>query len=517
VGALVSVDDTEVEASPPPGVAAPPSAAALDTLSRSDQERSQLVPVLAAALGVLALTLSMIIEGNAIARLVMIAGLLVVIAANVWVRVTAKHAGLTSSSAPAIAWVLCVFGTLAILPFTGVLSGGVIAPFLVVTLVAQGQSRNAAIATLATAVPGHIALVVLVRAGALPDVGLMPIPDVGAKDLVIAEMLIAAVFLLGAGIGRWARRNTLVAYEELERRARAAGHEEAMEEVRDLARVMGAGKLGRYSEQRLGPFVVGQIIGRGAMGEVYEAERVGGGPPVAIKVLHEDAAADPQRLARFEREARAISAIDSRHVVGVVEIGAAPVPYLAMDRLVGTDLGALLRERRTLPYDELLRLVDDVARGLDAARRAHIVHRDIKPPNLFLERDSGRWKILDFGVSRLAGIDGTLTGDRVVGTPAYMAPEQVTGEPITHATDVYGLAAVAYRCLTGRPPYSGSNINELLYKVVHARPRRPTDLATVPVAVDDVLKIGLARHARDRYLTAPDFSAALAAALRGAT
>ncbi len=504
----------------PPSPEAPPSSAAnqtaLATLSRSDASRSRTTAGIGALLASFAAVFSLLIDGDLTGRIILMCGLGMVALTNAWVFFVIRDPARLRAWL-VVVWTSSALGTLSLLPFCGVLSGGLIASMLTVSLASLGRSRGGSIAVCITVVVGHATLVLLVATGILPDRGRMPMPSLSSAELVLVEIGIAGVVVAAFAIGQWSRRNTMQAFAELERRARAEGQREVLGEVRDLVRANGANRLGRYSDQRLGRFQVGAVLGRGAMGEVYEASPDDGGPSVALKVLHEEAAADPQRLARFEREARAILAIDSRHVVSVLEVGAAPVPYLAMERLHGQDLAAILRERRTLAPDALLAMVDDVARGLEAARRAGIVHRDIKPSNLFEERTSGRWKILDFGVSRLSAGGGTLTGDHIVGTPAYMAPEQVTGEPVTHATDVYGLAAVVYRCLTGRPPHSADNINELLYRVAHTRPRAPSSLARVSPAVDGVLGVGLARRAEDRYPSTEAFAAALRAALRGDT
>jgi serine/threonine-protein kinase len=511
-------EETTTLAQPPiaPASATAPVVAqtAIATLSRSDSSRSRTTAGLGALLAGFAAVFSLLIPGDRTGRIIMMSGLSMVALTNGWVYFVVREPTKLRTWL-VVVWTSSAIGTLSLLPFCGVLSGGLIAPMLVVSLASLGQSRGGSIATCITVVVGHATLMVFVASGVLPDRGRMPMPELSSLELVLVEVGIAGVVVVAFAIGLWSRRNTMQAFAELERRARAEGQQEVLGEVRDLVRAIGVNRLGRYSDQRLGRFHVGAVLGRGAMGEVYEATADNGGPPVALKVLHEEASADPQRLARFEREARAILAIDSRHVVSLLEVGAEPVPYLAMERLYGDDLAALLRERRTLAADVLLAMVDDVARGLEAARRAGVIHRDIKPSNLFQDRTSGLWKVLDFGVSRLAGGGGTLTGDRVVGTPGYMAPEQVTGEPITHATDVYGLAAVVYRCLTGRPPHAAENINELLYRVAHTRPRRPSSLANVSAAVDSVLGVGLARRASDRHASTTAFAEALRAALHG--
>jgi len=159
-------------------------------------------------------------------------------------------------------------------------------------------------------------------------------------------------------------------------------------------------------------------------------------------------------------------------------------------------------------------MLDHVARGLEVARGAGVVHRDLKPHNLFFHAGT-TWKILDFGVSKLIGSEGTLTGNGIVGTPQYMAPEQAAGGEISHRSDVYALGAIAYRCLTGRALFSGRDITELVYQVVHARPIRPGALGRVPSSVEDVLAIALAKDPRRRFPSAQAFAHAFMLARRG--
>jgi serine/threonine-protein kinase len=186
-----------------------------------------------------------------------------------------------------------------------------------------------------------------------------------------------------------------------------------------------------------------------------------------------------------------------------------------MERLYGTDLATRLRTVTRIPSDELVVLLDQVARALEVARRAGVVHRDLKPHNLFFHQGA-TWKVLDFGVSKLLdGGEGTLTGEGIVGTPQYMAPEQATGGNVTHLADVYALGAIAYRCLTGRAPFKGRDLAELVYQLVHAAPVRPSLLGRVPPAVEDVLAVAMAKDPRRRFPSAMELAQAFVAARRG--
>jgi serine/threonine protein kinase len=168
----------------------------------------------------------------------------------------------------------------------------------------------------------------------------------------------------------------------------------------------------------------------------------------------------------------------------------------------------MLRNKSALPADDVCELVRQVGTGITAAAAAGIVHRDLKPQNVFLHRN--QWKVLDFGVARAIDSGDTLTAGHVVGTPSYMAPEQASGATVDHCTDLYALAAIAYRALTGHPPFAAGEIAETLYKVVHTKPRRPSELIpTLPPDVDLVLAIGLAKRPTDRFTSAIEFSDSL--------
>jgi serine/threonine protein kinase len=216
---------------------------------------------------------------------------------------------------------------------------------------------------------------------------------------------------------------------------------------------------------------------------------------------------------------RAGGALASPHVVRVLDAAGAdaPLPYLAMERLDGQTLAERLRHE-TPGAAEVVALCRQVGAGIDAASAAGIVHRDLKPQNLFRTTD-GTWKLLDFGIAILADSSGTLTRGGVIGTPAYMAPEQAKGEPVDHRADVYALGAVIYRCLTGRAPFAARDTPSLLYAVVHVMPLRPSALSPwreLPPALDDVLLLALAKSRDARLQSAGELVAALRAAVSGA-
>ncbi len=418
----------------------------------------------------------------------------------------------------ALGWFIPAACVTTAIPYFGVFSP--VSVVLVLGIYFTGLGKNT---TLAFAVFGVCAgmqgvVAALVISGYASDTGLVQIMPLAIRDQIIVQLLVQFVLLATFVTARMSRKTALVAVGELERAVRVAAHREALllEAREELERALRSGR-GRFTGQTLSGYELGTVIGRGAMGEVYEAmdpQSRGGNTRVAIKLLSQASLANPNHVLRFLRELRTAAGIISPHVVKVLEVGESPVPYLVMERLEGMTLGEILKGKRALSAGEVADLITQIGAGITAAASAGIVHRDLKPQNLFLHR--GEWKILDFGVARAIDSGDTLTSGHVVGTPAYMAPEQASGGTVDHCTDLYALAAIAYRCLTGHPPFAAGEIAETLYRVVHTRPRRPTDLAPgLARDVDLVLAIGLARRPSDRFAAAVDFAGALLEALDG--
>jgi len=303
-----------------------------------------------------------------------------------------------------------------------------------------------------------------------------------------------------------------------------AGREALLNEARmDLDRALRARGMGRYTGESVGGYELGQLIGRGGMGEVYDAVHLDSENTAAVKLLHPQVLEDPSCVKRFLRECRLASSLDEPNVVKVLATSKPedPIPFIAMERLYGIDLSDMLRQRGRLRMREVLRLIREVGNGLDAARQVGIVHRDIKPRNIFLSEGgpgetlrNGVWKILDFGVSKLAN-DVTMTRQNLVGTPSYMAPEQAAGEDVSHRTDLFSLAVIAYRALTGRPAFTGDNPMVIMYRVVNDMPPQPTAVARLAPQLDDVYAIALAKDPWERFDSATELADALEKAARG--
>jgi hypothetical protein len=248
----------------------------------------------------------------------------------------------------------------------------------------------------------------------------------------------------------------------------------------------------------------GQLIGdryrldrpleRGAMGSVWCAEQVRLRAPVAVKFLDPSLIGDKEMHDRFIQEARSAAAVRSAHVVQVFDYGSeGGVPYIAMELLDGENLDSRLGARGTLTPAELSKLFSELARGISQAHAIGVIHRDLKPGNIFLAREGEHevTKIVDFGIAkvkasalRLTQGIGTQLGT-LLGTPQYMSPEQVRGaSSIDHRTDLWALAVIACECLTGRCPFSGATIGDLTVQICTERPAAPSSLGNVPAGFD---------------------------------
>lgn len=382
------------------------------------------------------------------------------------------------------------------------------------------KSRHPLVSYLNLAI-GQAILAALIITGTLDDRGLIRADYLGVREQIALQGCIQAVFLISYLLGRVGRGRTVIAIEQLEHAVHAIAQREALlnEAKGELARAVWVGGPGRYTDQVVGSYRLGVVVGRGGMGVVYEAVHIEDGSPAAVKLLHD--IGDGAQMRQLVREATAAGALESPNVVHILEVSDddSPLPYLAMERLVGEDLGEILRERPALPIREVTEMVHAVASGLQVAQDAGIVHRDLKPQNIFRARDqdgSAVWKILDFGVSKVAQDPGTLTRGHVIGTPAYMPPEQASGAKVDARADIYSLAVIAYRALTGIPPFSGRGVPKVLYDVVHRMPERPTTLVPdLPWDIDAVLAIGMAKRPKNRFPSARVFASALSRAANG--
>ncbi len=413
-----------------------------------------------------------------------------------------------------LGWYIPVIAVCSAVPFFGPFSPVAILLVLGIFVTGLGSNRGTALATYLTCAGVQGLVGVLVIAGTIDDPGFIHAKYLPSAIQLMCQGLIQLVLAGTYVVSRATRSSSLEALSELEKAVRAVSQREALlEEARaELRRALGSGK-GRFTDQLIGTFQLGDIIGRGAMGEVYQAVDTRDDRPVAVKMLSQASLGNTQHVQRFLRELQTAAAIDSPNVVRVIAIGEHPLPHLVMERLRGRDLAAILRSRRTLDRERVVELLRQVGAGITAAAAMGVIHRDLKPQNLFLA--GATWKILDFGVSRVSATSDTLTAGHVVGTPAYMAPEQARGDTVDHRSDLYSLAAVAYRALTGHPLFRTGALADTLYRVVHTAPRRPTALGTFPRDLDLALAIGLAKDPAARFVTAAELAEAIDAALGG--
>src|SRR5450432_3945551 len=271
---------------------------------------------------------------------------------------------------------------------------------------------------------------------------------------------------------------------------------------------------------RVGPYEVVALLGTGGMAEVYRARDTRLGRDVAIKVVSEDLAGDGALLERFEREAKLAASLSHPNIVALHDVGFHDgKPYFVTELLQGETLRERLA-KGPIPLPKALEWAAQMAQGLAAAHERGIVHRDLKPENVFITRD-GHVKLLDFGIAKLVeaaqaatphGLldetvspSGSSTGTgMVLGTPGYMSPEQVRGDPVDARTDFFSLGAVLYEMLCGKRAFAAGSIVESGYAILHADPE-PLP-GTVPVAVAQVVQRCLEKDPARRFHSARDLA-----------
>jgi serine/threonine-protein kinase len=259
------------------------------------------------------------------------------------------------------------------------------------------------------------------------------------------------------------------------------------------------------SIQTVGRYEITGELGRGAMGVVYKALDPTIGRTVALKTMRLDVhGLDAQEMVRrFQNEARAAGVLNHPNIVTIYDAGEQDgIFYIAMEFIEGTTLHEVLAEKRVLATDEVLQLTRQICRGLDYAHSNGIVHRDIKPANIMIT-GNGSVKIMDFGIAKSGG-QVTNTG-QVLGTPNYMAPEQVKGRQLDGRSDLFSLGVILYEMLTGEKPFVGQNVTTIIYKIVNENPITPRDLdVTVHPGLSAIVTKALAKAPDDRYQTGAD-------------
>jgi len=283
----------------------------------------------------------------------------------------------------------------------------------------------------------------------------------------------------------------------------------------------GAGLLGQLVGER---YQVERRLGEGGMGEVYLARHVLMDRACALKVMSPALSRDPDAVTRFNREATSASRISHPNVCAVYDFGLTSegLVYLAMEYVEGRTLTAVLEESGPMPLPRAAALLAQCAAGLQAAHDLGIVHRDLKPDNIMVVAGRGREtaKLVDFGIAKAME---SSPGERVtksgfvIGTPEYMSPEQLAGDPVNGRSDQYALGLVFYRLLTGQLPFEGSSLQETLAKRLTDPPRplaesRPGDY---PVGLQNIFDRALSRQAEQRYASVAEFAGVVDALVRG--
>jgi eukaryotic-like serine/threonine-protein kinase len=264
--------------------------------------------------------------------------------------------------------------------------------------------------------------------------------------------------------------------------------------------------LGRYE-------LIGEL-GRGAMGVVYRGRDPKLGREVAIKTMALGMEFDGAELLdvkeRFFREARTAGRLHHSNIVTIHDVGEdQDLAYIAMELLRGVPLDTTIQRQGGLPLARAVRIAIDISLALDHAHSEGVVHRDIKPANILFDAESEQLKITDFGIARIADSSRTKTGV-VMGTPAYMAPEQIQGHTIDGRADLYALGVMLFEMIAGSVPFTGESMSDLVYKIVHVAAPSVSSYVVVPGALEEVLRKALEKDPKDRYQTGREFAEALA-------
>jgi serine/threonine-protein kinase len=269
-----------------------------------------------------------------------------------------------------------------------------------------------------------------------------------------------------------------------------------------------------YAGRTLGQFEIVEEIGRGGMATVYRARQKSINRMVAIKILPRALLHDSSFYERFTREVDVIARLEHPHILPIYDFGEADgVPYIAMRYLAGGSLAVRVR-RSPLTPEQIVRPLGQVAQALDYAHQQGIIHRDLKPGNILLD-EQGNAYLSDFGIARV--LNSNLTGSQIIGTPAYMSPEQANGLPLDARSDLYSLGIVLFELLTGSEPYSADTPVGLLLKHIgeplpSLRARRPE----LSMGIEAVVTKAAAKQPGDRYASASDLANALAAMVSAA-
>ncbi|MBX9981752.1 MAG: serine/threonine protein kinase, partial [Mycobacterium gordonae] len=264
-----------------------------------------------------------------------------------------------------------------------------------------------------------------------------------------------------------------------------------------------SGSPGSRAGSKFGPYHLKRLLGRGGMGEVYEAEHSGKGWTVAVKLMSETVSSDPVFRERMKREARIAGRLKEPHVVPIHDYGEIDGQmFLEMRLIEGVDLDSLLTRYGPLPAPRAVAVITQIASALDAAHATGVMHRDVKPPNILVTREDFAY-LVDFGIAS-ATTDAKITQlGTPMGTWKYMAPERFSSDGVTHSADIYALACVLFECLTGSAPYPSDNAGVLISAhMINPIPRPSAAGRGIPRSLDAVVARGMAKRPADRYPSA---------------
>jgi serine/threonine protein kinase len=254
---------------------------------------------------------------------------------------------------------------------------------------------------------------------------------------------------------------------------------------------------------QFGPYLLRRLLGRGGMGDVYEAEDTVNDRTVALKLLPPHLSCDAVYRERLQAEARVASLIDDPHVVPIHDFGEIDGQlYVDMQLIDGTDLGTIMRRQGHISPVRAVRILRQIASALDAAHDSGVMHRDVKPQNILITPNDVAY-LVDFGVARFATNEKLTDSGTAIGTYAYMAPERFQSPNVDFRADIYALTCVLYECLTGSTPYRSESIDMAITgHLVQPIPRPTKERPEVPAAFDDVIACGMAKKPEDRYESA---------------
>jgi serine/threonine protein kinase len=248
-------------------------------------------------------------------------------------------------------------------------------------------------------------------------------------------------------------------------------------------------------------YQIARILGEGGMGIVYEAEHVQLRRKAALKTLLNELAATVEFKERFIRESQVVASIDHPNIIPIYDAGeTGGTAYIAMRFVSGGDLADLIQRRAPLPAPEALSILDQAGAALDAAHAKGLVHRDIKPANILIEETSGRIYLTDFGIVKEQGQSGHTRAGFFLGTIDYAAPEQIEGQELSSAADIYAFACVFFECVTGHRPFEASTDMAVMRAHVLDPPPKITSLRPdLPEALDAVIERALAKEPAERF------------------